>query len=412
MKKAERLIVFFVPEEKLVNGGIVSIFSICKVSREFEDIHKSKVVLSMPPGVKSYGKNDLFENDETIYSFDEIIAQGSPKALILHIPEYASYNTFMALKKHSDYLQAIPELQINIMNQNILLMQPPEEVGLWFSLTPHVTQTTAHNKYSTQELADRYAIPTHHLSTYVDSSQYTFTPYKNKKKLIALSPDQSKMRTAIEKKLKTELPDYSVVTVKNLSYEDYKKFIGTARYIITFGEGFDNYYIEGFYTGGVSFVVYNEEFFPDSAFAGFENTYASEATLLASIVEDIKRLDSNQSAYEKINSQNLARINKLYSFSNYRNNIKLFYQKKYKLMPRPGSVTHLLGRVITHNEKVRMRDHVELTRLQQAVSDMEKMIAAKSQSVIELDAKILEMEQSKSWKVTKPLRKASAIVKH
>lgn len=411
MKKTERLIVFFVPEDKLVNGGILSVFSICKVSREFKSIHGSEVVLSTPPGVKSYRKNDLFENDETIYDFDDIVKGGPYKSLLLQIPEFASYNTFMALKKYSEFISSIPDFRVNIQNQNILIMQPPEEVALWFSLTPNLTQTTAHNKYSTQDLADAYSIPTHHLSTFVDHTQYKVLGYDEKKPLIALSHDQSKLRSNIEEKLRKNLPDYEIVTVQNMKYEEYKEFIATARYVITFGEGFDGYYVEAFFTGGICFAVYNNDFFPDKAFGHFGNTYESEDQMLKNIVEDIKKLDNDRLTYQKINQQNLTKINALYSFDNYRKNIELFYAGKYKLLPSTGSRTELLGRFIRETEHARDRDRATIARLSKAVEDMEKMIADKSKAIEELDAKILDMEHSKSWKITKPLRKASSIGK-
>lgn len=410
MKKAKRLIVFFVPKDKLVSGGVLSVFSIAKVSREFKKIHGAEVVLSVPPGFKSYGKNDLFKNDETIYSFDDIVKNGPYESLLLQIPEYASYDTYMALKKYSEFIASIPKLHVNIMNQNILIMQPPEEVALWFSLTPNVTQTTAHNKYSTQELADKYAIPTHHLSTFVDQSQYTMVPYERKKKIIALSPDLSKLRGAIEQKLKELLPEYQVTTIQNMTYENYKKFIASAKYTITFGEGFDGYYVEGFFTGGVTFAVYNPEFFPDKDFATFGNVFSSDKELLESVVTRIRSLDQDKKAYESLVQQNLEKINALYSYKNYRHNIELFYEHKYKLQPSPGSMARLLGHYIKDTEQRRTHDQSEIKRLSKAVADMEVMIADKSRAIADLDEKIIHMEQSKSWKVTKPLRKASSML--
>lgn len=408
MKRAKKLIVFFIPGDKLVNGGILSIFSIAKVSREFKNIHGAEVVISVLPGAKSYGKNDLFENNETIYSFEDILDAGPYESLLLHIPEFGSYNSFMYLKKHADFLANIPDFRVNIMLQNILLMQPPHEVALWFSLTPQVTQTTAHNKYSTQELADKYAIPTHHLSTFVDSHQYTSIPVEQKDRIIALSPDQSKLRAKIEKRLRSEVSDYKIVTIENMKYEDYKKFIVSAKYIVTFGEGFDGYYVEGFFTGGITFAVYNTDFFPDRSFAKFLNTYESEAELADSIVSDIIKLDSNDELYKRVNKENLDRVNSLYSYENYRNNIKLFYKGRYKLMPSSDSHLKLLADFITASEIGRCNDRETIQRLKKAVHDMEKMIADKSKQIEELDDKILNMEQSKSWRLTKPLRKASS----
>ena len=118
MQQERRLIIFFIPPEKIINGGILSIFSICKESRRFKDIHGADVVLSTYPGHKSYEKNDLFENNEVIYSFDEIVKWGPLEYLQLHIPEYASSEIYQAIKKYDNYTKVIPHISINIMNQN------------------------------------------------------------------------------------------------------------------------------------------------------------------------------------------------------------------------------------------------------------------------------------------------------
>src|SRR4051812_1293203 len=99
------LVVFLIPPEKGVNGGVLSIFSQCKESRRFTDIHKSDVVLCTYPGEPSYRQNDLFDNDEVILSFDEVVAQyPSPGSLIVHVPEYAVSEVYSGFGRYRDYL--------------------------------------------------------------------------------------------------------------------------------------------------------------------------------------------------------------------------------------------------------------------------------------------------------------------
>jgi hypothetical protein len=410
MKK--RLIIFLIPPEKIVNGGILSIFSICKTSRQFQDIHKAHVVLATYPGTKSYKKNDLFVNDEIIYSFDEIMSWGIPSFLQIHIPEYASFDTFKTLQapKYMDYIGKINDLRVNILAQNILLMQKPAEVALWFSMTPTVTQTTAHNKYSNQDFADKYYLPTHHFSTFVDASQYTWTPYEKKEDLILLSPDITKEREAIVQTLEKHFPNYAIRTIQNLKYEDYKKLMSRAKYTITFGEGFDGYYVEAFFTGGMTFAVYNEDFFPDKGFAKFQNLYKSYDDMLNKIVNDITRLD-NKITYQKIVKQNLDKINQLYSFAVYTQNVKKFYLGKFTYMPTEGSAKQLIGEIIREQERLLAAKDSVIKERHTTIKDMEKMIADKGKAINELDQVIGRFERSLSWKVTKPLRKVSSIIK-
>ena len=404
MSAKKRLIVFLVPPQKIVNGGILSIFSICKVSRQFKNIHKSDVMLSVYPGHKSYKKNDLFDNDEVIHDFDEVVKMGRLESLLVHVPEYASYDVCQELKQnYSEYLQSIPDFRVNIMHQNILLMQPPLEVANWFELTPNLTQTTAHNRYSDQALADKYAIPVHHLSTFVDQNQYKWTPYEKKEKLITISLDDAELKEKVLAKIGHELPNYKVLIIKNMRYEDYKTTISRAKFTITFGEGFDGYYVEGFFTGGIAFAVYNDEFFPDKDFAGFKNTYSNYEEMLVKIVDDMRALDSKP-AYENVVQQNLDKINRLYNFENYQNNVGDFYKGKYTYLPSTDSIRRLAGLLVKDRD-------LQLAEKDATIKDLQQTIAEKDATITAKDKEVAGLLGSKSWKVTKPLRQASAIVK-
>ena len=407
---SRRLIVFLLPAEKIVNGGILSIFSICKVSREFESIHKSEVRLSVLPGNPSYRKMDLFDNNEVINSFDEIVNLGTPQSLMLHIPEYASWNVYWALKEYADYLEAIPELSINIMTQNILLLQPPHEVAKWFTLTPHVSQTTAHNRYCRQELADKYFLPTHHLSTFVDSDQYKWTDFEKKDDLIVVSPDLTDKRAEIIEKVTKAFPTYEIVTIQNMKYESYKDIMSRAKFTITFGEGFDGYYVESFFSGGIAYAVYNEEFFPDKDYNKFENTYQSYEKMSDHIVEDMKRHNSKKT-YEKISQENLKKIKSLYSFDKYKENLKKFYQKKYTFLPSLEGGWRLIGTIERKDEKLFDIKTDELAKHAETIRDQSELLEKHKTTIATTQRELGELINSRSWKVTRPLRAASSIRK-
>jgi hypothetical protein len=403
MNTSDRLIIFLIPPEKLVNGGILSIFSLCKVSREFKDIHKSRVVLATYPGTKSYKKNTLFENDENIYSFDELISKNPPKSLLIHVPEYASNEVFVGLMKYKDYLSKVTRLHINIMNQNILLMKKPSETARWFSFTKNVTQTTAHDKYTTQEMADKYALPTHHFSTFVDPRQYHQVSYDKKKDLIVFSPDPDPAKAAIVKKIMEAFPTYEFVTIQDMKYETYKKVISQAKYTVTFGEGFDGYYVEAFFSDGITFAVYNDDFFPNKNFAGFENTFSSYASMLADITDTMKQLD-NKEVYEKNVTKNMHEITKLYGFENYKNNVKKFYLGQYTYKPKSGGKEDLVPGVIDEYEEIINQRDAIISERDKTIKDLQEIIRQKDNLITIRDAHIREIESSHSWKVTKPLR--------
>lgn len=417
MTNGNRLIIFFIPPEKIVNGGIMSIFSICKNSREFSNIHKSKVVISTYPGHSSYAKNDLFENDEKIYAFDDLVIDGSPEFLQIHVPEYASHEVFAALKNYSNYLSNIADLRVNILTQNILLLQPPTDVACWFSLTSKVTQTTAHDKYASQSLANEYNLPTHHLSTFIDPSQYKQIPFKDKEDIIVLSPDQHKDRLKIVDKLKIELPNFKLVTVKDMIYEDYKKLMGRAKFTLTFGEGLDGYFIESFFSGGIAFAVYNEDFFPDESFATLHNMYSSYDEMIGKVCDDIKHFDEDK-IYSEANHNNVSKLSTIYSFDTYTENLKNFYLGKFTYVPENGSAERLIGKIIKANEisqskRQELLEFKESEKRKQAkaIEERDESIRQQAETIELLDERITRITNSALWKATRPARKASRMIK-
>lgn len=408
-QRPSKVIIFLIPPEPIVNGGILSIFSICEVSRQFKAIHGAEVYIATYPGSKSYKRNTLFKNSETIYSFDELLENPALKSLVIHVPEYSSDKVFSDMQKHKPRLDQIPHLHINVLNQNIWLMPDPIVIAKWFSLTPKVTQTLAHKRYATQELANAYNLPTKHLSIYMDPSQYTKNSYRHKKNIIVLSPDVSKNREQIVKKLKKALSNYKIVTVRDMRYEDYKALMSSAKFAITFGEGFDNYYFEAFLSGGVAFAVYNESFFPDKDFVSFDNIFVDYEDMLEEIVKRIRKLD-NEKAYASTSDASFKKVSAMYSFDRYRQNIEDFYHNKFTFVPAPQSAELLMGRILQeYNSKVTEQANV-IAQLNKRVIDQEKLISEKGAAIAELDRQMLVIKSSRSWRMTRPLRKLSATV--
>ncbi len=409
-KGTKRLIVFLLPPKKTINGGILSIYSICQVSRQFESTHHAKVILATYPGYKSYGHNDLFENQESIKSFREIVEAGPYDFLMLHIPEYASNEVFDNLQKYNDFLQSVPDLRINIMNQNILMMPKPTDIARWFELTPRVTQTTAHDKYSTADFANKYGLPTHHLSTFVHEGLYKKLSFDEKEDLIVVSPDEHPKRKAILLLLEREYPDFRFVTIKNMRYETYKDLMAKAKFAITFGEGFDGYFVEGFFSHGVTFAVYNDDFFPSAEFKSLANVFRTYTEMQENIALKIKELQDRES-YMRLVDANLVIINRFYNFKTYMGKVGDFYKDKLSVLPESAAFPPIIGNILVEKNK--------------RIEELEKQLTAKHNEVLEVGKEVLDRTRelhakhdelqdvlnSKSWKITKPLRDISAIRK-
>lgn len=255
--------------------------------------------------------------------------------MILHIPEMmvASFceNLPYACR---EWLKAVPDLQINIMNQNIQMMPEP---GLWrglFDLTSNVTQTTAHERYSSQEVCDRFGVPLHHLSVFLDASIWPSVPFEKKEKLIVFSPDANAHEERIRKVIRERLPEYRITVVKNLSFMDYLKLVSHAMCTISFGEGFDAYFCQPIEVGSIGFSVYNEEFFPGRDWLSLPNVYASWDEMEREFPVEIRRLERDKDGYLAIQRRQGEMIAALYGYEKFKSNLRRFYEGQYDYRPK------------------------------------------------------------------------------
>ena len=174
----------------------------------------------------------------------------------------------------------------------------------------------------------------HLFSTNIDISRFKAYDFEEKQKIIVLSPDKNPYRKKIVDKLEKELPQWSLVVVENMKFTDYMDLISRAFFTITFGEGFDGYFMQPHYVNSVGFAVYNEEFFPSKEWLKFENVYESYEDMEDKIVGDIKKLSQNKTQYNELIATNLKEHKKLYQENKFEDNLARFYEGKYDFMPR------------------------------------------------------------------------------
>ncbi len=329
IKNTKKLIVFFIPPKNDINGGIMSIFSICKYSREI--CPDAQCVITTFPSKVTYERNTFFKNDEKIYRWEQIVNNAkNVKELIIHIPEYFSDKFSTALtNKDFKFLKQIENVQINILNQNIELMPEPEKIKGLYKITNNVTQTIAHDRYATQEVCDKWQIPTHFLSVHIDTSGYRSYAFEEKQKIIVLSPDEAPYKEAIVKKLKQELPDFKLITVENMPFDEYMDLIAKAYFTISFGEGFDGYFNQPQAVRGLGMAVYNSDFFPDESWLELKNVYKSPADMENNIVNDIKELSANKELYYSLINKMNEKLSTLYGEDLFKRNLEKFYKEEY-----------------------------------------------------------------------------------
>ena len=349
-KAAKEAVVFIEIEPYRMCGGQMSLFSYCKYSKQVlgKDV---PVLMTTMPGEYTYAHNDWFENDINICRWEQImeILQNKEK-VILHIPECDILNPETGeemfknrlTEEDKEVLKKIPDLQINIVNQQIEKMPDKSKFDFLFYLTKRVTQTVCHHKCATQEICNHYQIPLHFLSVWYDLGNKDPILLEQKEDLILISPDlplnDLRLKVNIIRKIKNEFPNYEVSVIHGLSFKEYMAITSVAKAVITCGEGFDGYFNNSPQAGTMGYAVYNETFFPDRTWLNFPNVYASYDDLIAHICEDMKKDFSDKARYEDIVRKHTIEIEKLYKFDDFLDGLRRFYDNEFDFYPNKQEV--------------------------------------------------------------------------
>jgi hypothetical protein len=282
-------------------------------------------------------------------------------------------------------------------------MPRPAVIAKLFFITPNVTQTTAHIRYTTQELSNKYQTPVQHLSVFIDPGQYRKVPYKDKENLIIYSTDRNPYREKVVETLSGSLNGYKVQGIRNLSYDAYKEIAAKAKFCLTFGEGFDGYFIESFFSGGIGLAVYNNDFFPDKSFMNLPSVFSSYDSLAKNLVKTINSLD-NEQAFNEVVDEGYRKIGEIYSYDKYLSKMESFYKKNFDFLPQQNSESELL------KDLFESFDEKDQTRKQQ-LENVESQLAEERDKNKHLKSEIKNLHNSRSWKITGPLRKVTAYLR-
>lgn len=342
-KKDAKVILVLVPFSDVVNGGHLSISSIATAFRQHRKLHGHEVILSYlyltnrNNSVKftKFSSSEFIQDLRTVFSHFKNF-----ESLEIHIPE--SYIRFIVTELKESWprsfiekLQSAKTLTFNILNQNDEYMDDISYIQ-WLRerFNARFTMTVAHQRYCSEENRRFYKMPLHHLSAWLNNGKYEKKKFKEKQNIILLSPDPFRENIGIEKpefiaQLQKQFPDYEVIEIKNFTYEEYKKLVSDSKFMITFGEGLDGYFIEEAFFGGIPFAVYNEVFFTPN-YKSLPTVYDSLGSLIENIVTHIQKLDS-EAEYLKTNAEILLEIEKEYSYCLFEQRVKSYLSKKYDL---------------------------------------------------------------------------------
>jgi hypothetical protein len=327
---SERLIFFFTPGFDFINGGILSISSLCIETLKLDYLHGAETLMCTLPGDPLLFKYTKFQNEHFMFSLSGVLTYfKSIESLLIHIPEYA-VDQFITKCSSNDYLRLmkVKDLHINIMLQNIDLISSEHARALNGQKNlRRLTCTTAHKAYTTPEIEKRLGCTLHHFSTFVSPEQYNKIPYQRKENLIIVSPDEHYLKSRVLGLLAARFPNLKIQIINNLTYDEYKKLISRAKWALTFGEGLDGYFVEPVFSGGVSFAVYNDRFFTKD-FANLRTVYPSIEVLIERIISDIEEMDEEAKfTYEQ--SKQFEICAKHYNYDEYIENLSSFYRRYY-----------------------------------------------------------------------------------
>lgn len=324
---ANTVIIFLIPPEPMITGGILSIFSICKHTRTIlKDV--CSVIVTFP-GNLSYSSNNYFINDEKIYNWNQIMGVISSKQnVLIHIPEYLSSKFYYNLsEEQKNKLKNCNRLHINILNQNIKLMPNKNEISSLYFLTSQVTQTISHDRVMTSLEYLNWGLPTYFLSVYIDILDFKKFSFFDKEKIIAYSLDKNKYKLKILNKIKKELNDFKLIEIKKIKFEEYTELISKAYFTISFGEGFDSYFCQPYLLGGIGFSVYNDDFFPEKNWLKYCTVFKDYYDMEERIVFIIKYLLESEDNYNNVVNNINMKLSELYSKQKLLDNLKEFYIK-------------------------------------------------------------------------------------
>lgn len=319
-RDTEKVSIILVSEQEGISGGVFSFFSIANQLRRLKMRHGYTVlVMTCPsPSGQTYFRNRFFTNNENVFRFEQITQLRNVKNLYIHIPEYFAAHFLGRLNRTVlDFLKQVPELSLNIFNQNIDLMPEQTAIEELRGLTTAISQSTAHHSYSTQEVCDRFNLPLITLPAYTDLSAYPSSAFEDKEDLIIYSPDICSQKEDILTRIATEFPHYKLVEIKGISFDRFMELATRCRFSITFGEGFDGYLAQPIHQGGMGLAIYNDRFFPSENLITLGNIFRGEEDMLARICSVIRTLEANKESYTTLNAQWMAEYRRLYNFDYY-----------------------------------------------------------------------------------------------
>jgi len=314
-----------------ISGGLLAIASYYEETKKLPEMSSYQVIMVILDSCPLILRHNEFDNTITVFRFSQVFSYFKHlRHLIIHVPELLVTEMpaeFRAVGR--ERLATIENLHINVMNQNIQKMPGPEAVAALKRFTRNVTMTTAHSRYCTPEMAQRYGVTTHHFSNFCGPELYRRRTYAEKSNLLVASNDEHPMKDAILGKIQAKLPNLRIQIIRNMTYNQAKAANEQAKWGVTFGEGMDLYFLEAVFSGGIGFAVYNDEFFPPDC-KGLPTVFDSYEQMLRELPAMLEKLD-NPAAFNECHQTMFDLLKTHNRYDEYLQRLQAFYRCKYDI---------------------------------------------------------------------------------
>lgn len=326
IKDKRNIVIFFNVMKEGISGGMLSIERFIVNSKNIPLPDGSAVICSNIPLDHACINNPFFTYSSEPIDFNYICTHLHPEKLVLNIPEVFVPNFVNGLSgDHYRFLFSIPDLRINILNQNVNLMPSQFYIEELRSIcNKKLTITAAHTRYCTSEYEQKFACPIYPLKPFLPD--FKKVDFSFKKNIVVLSPDSADYKKEVVAIIEKVLPDYQIVMVDNMTFDEYVNLISVSKFVFTFGEGWDGYFVEPVLSGTISFVVYNNTFFPKEFSKDCPCVYLSKNELLDKLERDLKRLNQ-PTEYRKTSEEMYGYISSFVNNNESRDNLKDYYSR-------------------------------------------------------------------------------------
>ena len=323
LRESDDLIVFFnVATTTAISGGMLSIDRFVSLALELtSDLSRAAVAVCGVPLHRRPVTYMLFRPCLPMTHFYYIINNTWPARVRLFVPEVfveAFVSMVLSNDRYRRWLKERPQLGIVILNQNVQLMPAPQPlVSELTKLTMDVIISTAHSRYCTKRLAAEYGLAVKQLTPLLPKMPHRLLV--ERKAVFMISPDalddkQSGLTdVCVIERLKAAFPHLEFIVINNMKLGTYLDLASRVMFSLTFGEGMDGYFIEPVLSGGVSFAVYNDVFFPPE-FAGAPTVAKDWSQLLTLIEEMVPRLQAEPGLYDRTSRDLQYRLAVSYSY--------------------------------------------------------------------------------------------------